>query len=225
MLTIWIHLPSYFQCLRSGHVCVSSCHCQDNGIGVADELKYELSYLKFNVFRLITNRHLEKKTIWNHSPLCLYACMRLGAQEPHAQLAECSVYECMGRERSHLVFFVSQKIIPYATWTGRIWIFLLRYLHFRQPLTQNTHSNSWRSNVEEIFQVATYSSICRYSSETWSGASPMKRNTRPTHLPSLICRKRKKKKNKNHKQIYLWHQQSVSETKSYSRRQRHVKFT
>lgn len=61
VLTIWIHLPSYFQRFGSGHVCVSSRDGQDNGIRVADELKDELSYLKFNVFRLITNRHLEKK--------------------------------------------------------------------------------------------------------------------------------------------------------------------
>lgn len=219
MLTIWIHLPSYFQCFRSGHVCVSSCDCQDNGIGVADELKDELSYLKFNVFRLITNRHLEKKATWNCSNLCLYACMRLGVQEPQAQLAECGVYECMGRERSHPVFFMSQKIIPYVTWRGRIWIFLLRYPHFGQSLTQNTH-NSWRSNVEEIFQVAQYSSISRYSSETWSATSPMERNVQPTHLPSLVCRKRKNI-SKSISGISKVHQKC----KSYARIQWQVKFT
>lgn len=191
LLTVWIHFPSYFQCFGSGHVCVSGRDCQDNRIGVADELKDELSYLKFNVLRLITDRHLEKKTIWNCSKLCLHACMRLGVQEPRAQLAEWGMYMCMGRERSHLVIFMSQKIIPYVTWTNRIWTLLLGYPHFIQPLTQNTHSNSWRSNVENIFQVAQYSSICRYSSETWSATSSMNRNRQPTHLPSVLCRKRK----------------------------------
>lgn len=115
VLTVWIHFPSYFQCFGSGHVCVSGRDCQDNRIGVADELKDELSYLKFNVLRLITDRHLEKKTIWNCSKLCLHACMRLGVQEPRAQLAEWGMCMCMGRERSHLVIFMSQKIIPYVT--------------------------------------------------------------------------------------------------------------
>lgn len=92
VLTIWIHLPSNFQCFRRGHVCVCSRHCQDDGVGVADELKDELSYLKFNVLGLITNRHLEKKSIWNCSKLCLYACMRQGVQEPRTQNKNKNLY-------------------------------------------------------------------------------------------------------------------------------------
>lgn len=57
--------------------------------------------------------------------------------------------------------------------------------------TQNTHSCSWRSNVEETFQVAKYSSLCRHSSETCSATSSMARKMQSTHLPSLTCRKRK----------------------------------
>lgn len=89
LLTIWIHLPCNFKCFWSGHVRVSSCDCQNNWIWVADELKDQLSYLKFNVLRLITNRHLEKKQhrtvqngivtpVWKHSLKVhtLYHCIR-----------------------------------------------------------------------------------------------------------------------------------------------------
>lgn len=145
--------------------------------------------------------------------------MRLGEQEQPAQVAEWGVYVCMGRERSHLVFFMSQKIIPHIAWTSRIWTFLLGYPHFIQPLTQNTHSHSQRSNEENIFQVAKYSSICRYSSEIWSATSSIERNTQPTHLLSPLCRKRKSIR-KSISDISKVHQKP----KSYPSKQWQVKF-
>lgn len=56
--TINVNLPGHFQGLRCGHVCVGSCHCQNDGVWVGDVLEDQLSDLDLYIFGLISHWNL-----------------------------------------------------------------------------------------------------------------------------------------------------------------------